>query len=67
MRREKGFAVSDRIQVNIQTSQAVQDAFKKHYDYITNEILAVSVDFGPVEGVVVDLNGEEACIAIEKK
>lgn len=64
MRREAGFAVSDRIHVKIQTSEKVKSAFHAHYDYICNEILAVSVDYCHTEGQHWDLNGEPAIISI---
>lgn len=66
MRREGSFAVSDRINVRMQTTDRVKEAFKKHYDYITNEVLAVSVKFESVEGALLDLNGEATTIVIEK-
>ncbi len=64
MRRDKEFAVTDRIAVRMQTSARVKGAFERHRDYICHEVLAVSFAFEPCEGEVWDLNGEEASIAL---
>lgn len=66
MRREAGFEVTDRIRVRMQTSDRTKTSFKLFEDYIRNEILAVSFDFGPTEGTAWDLNGEPATIALQK-
>lgn len=66
MRREGGFAVSDRIQVVLETTPRVEEAFVEHKEYITHEILAVSVAFRSCTGTSWDLNGEAAKISIRK-
>lgn len=66
MRRENGFAVSDRIRLQMQTTERVRTAFKQYNDYICNEVLATSVEFGHCTGTHWDLNGEPTVIAIEK-
>lgn len=66
MRREAGFAVSDRIKVRIQTSERVKQAYEEHKSYIESEILAIAFDFAPCEGTTWDLNGEPAVVQIEK-
>lgn len=66
MRREADFAVSDRIHVKMQTTERTKQCFKVFGDYISNEILAVSVDFGPCEGTEWDLNGEPTVISLKK-
>ncbi len=65
MRRDAGFQVTDRIRVTMQTTNRVQSCFAKYQDYITHEVLATQVHFGPCEGESQDLNGEETKIAIE--
>lgn len=67
MRRDAGFAVSDRIVVKLDTTPKVEEAFKHFEDYICGEVLAVKVSFAPCEGTEWDLNGERAVIAIEKR
>lgn len=66
MRREGGFEVSDRINVQIESTDRVRECFAKYEDYISKEVLAVSVEFGPCSGTAWDLNGEQTTIAITK-
>lgn len=64
MRREANFDVSDRIHVKMQTTERTKEGFNKHREYICSEVLATSVEFGPCEGTVWDLNGEATTIEI---
>jgi isoleucyl-tRNA synthetase len=66
MRRDMGLEVTDRIRIVMQTTERVQQCFAKHRDYITGEVLAIEVHFGPCEGTPWDLNGEATHIAIHK-
>lgn len=66
MRREGGFAVTDRIHIHIETTERVRRSFEVFGSMITNEVLAVSVDFSPCDGTHWDLNGENAKIALAK-
>lgn len=66
MRRESNFAVTDRINVCMQTTPRIQECFDHFKEYIRNEVLAVKVEFGSCSGTEWDLNGETAIIAIEK-
>lgn len=66
MRRDAGLDVSDRIQVQIKTTNRVKACFEVHGDYIRNEILASAIDFTDCEGTEWDLNGEPTTIALEK-
>jgi isoleucyl-tRNA synthetase len=66
MRREGGFEVSDRIHVRMQTTDRMRQVMDLYKDYIVNEVLAVSVDFGHAEGTEWDLNGEPTTISIAK-
>lgn len=66
MRRDADFAVSDRIHVRMQTSPRVKEAYNHYASYIRNEILSLSVDFGPTEGTEWDLNGEPTIISLSK-
>jgi isoleucyl-tRNA synthetase len=65
MRREANLAVTDRIQLRIQTTERVLTSFQQFKDYICQEVLAVRVEFGPSNGTEWDLNGEPTVIAIE--
>lgn len=66
MRREAGFEVTDRIHVKINTTERLKSCFDKYGPMIEGEVLALSIDFGPCEGTVWDLNGEAATIALIK-
>lgn len=64
MRRDEGFSVTDRIIVQLKTTDRVKEAFDLHRDYITHEVLAKHVHFDCAEGVEVDLNGEPALMSL---
>lgn len=64
LRKEKNFQVTDRISVAIQTTDKIQKAFTKYYDYIVGEILALSVSFENCNGSLVDINGEASTISL---
>lgn len=66
MRRDQGFNVSDRIRVQLETTERVRTCFKVHGDYIREEVLAIAVDFGENQGVEWELNGELAKIHVEQ-
>lgn len=66
MRREAGFAVTDRIHVRMQATERVKACFQKYQEIISKEILAISVDFGPTEGTEWDLNGELTILSVTK-
>ncbi|MBA3722945.1 MAG: isoleucine--tRNA ligase [Parachlamydiaceae bacterium] len=66
MRREADFAVTDRIKIQMQTTDRVKHCFELYNDYIKQEVLAVDIQFGPCNGTEWDLNGELTIIAIYK-
>jgi isoleucyl-tRNA synthetase len=66
LRREMNFEVIDRIRVVMSPSARVERCFHKHQAYITGEVLAIDVRFGPCEGASCDLNGEEVLLHIER-
>lgn len=66
MRREAGFAVSDRIQVVMETTEPVQQSFNEHREFICSEVLAVDVRFGACLGTVWTLNEEIAKIELTR-
>ena len=67
LRRETGLEVTDRINIVLQTTPRVQEAFRRHGEFICGEVLAVDVQFASCQGTPSDLNGEETIIAISKK
>jgi isoleucyl-tRNA synthetase len=64
MRRDQGFYVTDRIEVTLETTERVKQAFEKHGEYVCGEVLAVNVRFASCAGTEWDLNGEGAKISI---
>ena len=66
MRRDANLAVTDRIKLQIQTTERVISSFQQFEGYIFQEVLAVGVQFGPSTGTEWDLNGEPTVIAISK-
>jgi isoleucyl-tRNA synthetase len=64
MRREGGFLVTDRIVIQLKTTERVKRAFDLHRDYIMHEVLATQVNFDCVEGTEWDLNGEPSLISL---
>jgi isoleucyl-tRNA synthetase len=65
-RRNEGLDVTDRIKVQIDSSQKVEQCFHSFHDLISHEVLATCVSFEKNEGTQWDLNGEQATIKIEK-
>ncbi|MBS4168545.1 isoleucine--tRNA ligase [Parachlamydia sp. AcF125] len=67
MRREAGFAVTDRICIQLETTERVKECFVQHGAYIHGEVLALQVDFlDKVDGQEWDLNGEKTKINLIK-
>jgi isoleucyl-tRNA synthetase len=64
MRRDEGFSVTDRIVIQMQTTDRVKKAFELYRDYIMHETLAEHVHFDCPEGTQWDVNGEMATIAL---
>jgi isoleucyl-tRNA synthetase len=65
MRKDMGFAVVDRIFVEVKTSSKVEACFHKHKDYICHETLARTFTFvNELEGDVLDFNAEPAVISL---
>lgn len=66
MRREANFDVTDRIVLELETTDFVKSCFEEYKEYICGEILAVDVTFGENPGQEWDLNGEPAKIHLVK-
>src|SRR5690606_1861363 len=66
-RREADFAVSDRITVTISAPQQVQEAVAAHREFIAEETLAESVEFGDADGFAGSVgDGTEIAVAVAK-
>ena len=60
LRKESGFAVTDRIVLRLHGSPRLKKAWETYSDYIASETLAVSVQWGSVDGMVSVEAGDEA-------
>ena len=65
-RKEEGFDIADRIEVVIDSTDQVKEVIEKYRETIQDEILAVSFHFTTCEAKEVDLNGQNAKIALKK-
>ncbi len=68
LRKDKGFEVTDRINVTISQNTQIQEAVQKNFSYICTEILANSlkIDGTLANGDTVEINGENLLLLIEK-
>jgi len=71
MRKESGFAVSDRIVLAISGSEEIEAAARAHQTWIAEEVLAVSTSVGhdaenSNAAQSVDIDGQPASIALER-
>lgn len=69
LRKDKGFEVTDRINVTIVQNQLVKDALNNNLNYICAEILATGIDLPeeiPSNMERVEINEKEVYIRIEK-
>jgi isoleucyl-tRNA synthetase len=59
MRRDQGYAVTDRVAIELKPTSKLKTCFEQHRDYIIKEVLASSFTFNEhCVGEGVDLNGE---------
>lgn len=69
LRKDKGFEVTDRINVTITQNTEIQEAVENNLSYICTEILANSIDFKTVSlesGDAIEIDGKELRIIVEK-
>jgi isoleucyl-tRNA synthetase len=71
MRKELGFAVSDRITLFVGAGAEIQEAVKAYEKWIADEVLAVRVSIGDkIEGThathAFDLDGQSVQVALER-
>ena len=65
-RRSEEFEVTDRIILTAETTPRVREAFEKHMEYISEEVLLTELIFEKTRGTEWDLNGEKAIFSIIK-
>ena len=67
IRKESGFEITDRVQVVITESPAINEALASYKDYIASQVLANSIEVGqPSEGTEVDFDDFKAIIYVKK-
>ena len=68
LRKDKGFEVTDRINVTLSQNTEIQQAVDNNFSYICTEILADSLNFdgGLANGDAIDIDGENLLLSIEK-
>ncbi|HEY9594609.1 MAG TPA: isoleucine--tRNA ligase [Spirochaetia bacterium] len=67
LRKEKGLAVTDRIELTVSGSDAVKSAAEHHRDHLLSETLAVSWKWGAAPDAVEIECGEEKCAVSLRK
>lgn len=67
MRKEEGFEVTDRIRIQMETTDIVKKCLSRYGAYISHEVLATAISFEPCEGTAWDLNGEPTKILLMKE
>jgi isoleucyl-tRNA synthetase len=66
MRKAADFEVTQRIALTVAADDALRAALLAHVDYVKNETLAVSLDFGDLpDAQAVDLNGHAARLHVK--
>jgi isoleucyl-tRNA synthetase len=71
MRKDAGFAVSDRIRLAVSGTEELEQAVHAHKEWIANEVLALDMTVGDTTGKfhaaqLVDIDGQPASIALER-
>ncbi len=66
LRREMGLKVTDRITVQLASTDQVYKAIEAQKSYIMQEVLATSLTLGDSRGVEADINGENARIELHR-
>lgn len=68
LRKEKGFEVTDRINVTLSQNTEIQQAVDNNFSYICTEILADKLNFdsGLANGEAIEIGGENLLLSIDK-
>jgi len=70
LRKNSGFEITDKIHLTIKTdAEAMRDAIQTHKTYISNQVLATSIDFVNQlnDGVLLDFEEFDVAVKIEKQ
>ncbi len=67
LRKQEGFEITDRINLEIEAPLEIEEACKAYYPYISGEVLAKSLLFQPLkEGKEIDINDQLIKLQISK-
>ena len=66
LRKTTGFEITDRIHVTYESDSEVEEAVNTHKEFIMNETLALTLELAKLDEEVMDLNGHDAKIKVEK-
>ena len=66
LRKTTGFEITDRIHVTYESDAEVEETVNAHKEFIMNETLALTLESSKLDEEVVDLNGHDTKIKVEK-
>ncbi len=69
LRKEMGLAITDRVALEMEPEGSLADAVREHETFIRSELLAETLDIGPVTDGALrwDVDGEAVSVRLEKK
>ncbi|MDL2323007.1 isoleucine--tRNA ligase [Bacteroidales bacterium OttesenSCG-928-A17] len=68
IRKSKGFEITDKITVQIQSDDRINDAVGEYKTYIANQILAESIELtGLTDGIELDMDDYRLFVKVDKK
>ena len=69
IRKESGFALTDRINIVVEENSPIRNSINEFKNYIYAEILADNIDFAGTlsDGIVLEVNGNKLKVRVTKK
>ena len=65
LRKTKDFNIIDRINITYSSDEEVKEAITNFEEYISKEVLALSIEFKDNNGEVIDINDHEVTVTVE--
>ena len=65
LRKTKDFNIVDRINITYSSDEEVKEAIANFEEYISKEVLALSIEFKDNNGEVIDINDHEVIVTVE--
>ena len=65
MRKSKDFNIVDRINIVYNSDDEIKEAITNYQEYISSEVLALSINYKENDGEVIDINDHEVKVMIE--